>query len=903
MDSAVGVPKEFAEKDREDLTPMMARYVELCDQYDSELLLMHVGDFYKAFGEAAETVARLCELNLATREDSSGEYKMAGLRVESAETHLKTLLDAGFRVALAEQVEDPEMVSGVAERAVTRVITPGTLTEAELLNPVENNFVMSLTLDENPQGEEEYGLAFLDVSTGDFYTTSLTTRRALKDEVSRIGPTEVILGPGLRDETQAETQLLGHLDCAVTDFTDDAFREKPARQKIAEYFGQLTGSSGPASEIRASGALLAFAEYTRGGENDHLEHISVLTRYDPTEYMQLDDVALRGLEIFERRAEQSPSGATLVDVVDESVSALGSRTVRDWLRRPLLSADRIEDRLDAVEELVGDEFTRRTIRDFLTHVYDIERLNSRIVRERADARDIRSLYETLAILPELIEEIAGCDADLLVKLAENMPELQEIRETIDQSIKPDPASELTEGGIIKTGYDEELDELRATVEENETWIENLEATERERTGIDNLRVGHTEVHGYYIEVTNSQLDKVPEDYTRRQTLKQAERFYTPELKEREDEIIAATERANQREYDLFRRIRSEIADQAEALRTVAEELGRLDALASFAEIAAYNDYCRPELGPPGSGIHIEAGRHPVVEQTQESFVPNSTELDRESFLAIITGPNMSGKSTYLRQVALITLLTQAGSFVPANSARIGLTDRIYTRIGASDDITGGQSTFMVEMSEVADILDSATENSLILLDEVGRGTSTADGFALACAVTRFIHNQLEAMTLFATHHHELTQFIDRLPAAENYHFSAEQRPNEVVFHYNIEPGPATASYGIEVAQEAGLPSDVIEDAKTGLLTPDKVDQSLPNRTESNPSSTTVESGGSGAGGSVIDEMSSELQELLKEYEEADVADVIQDLDSVEIQELTPIEALNRLHELQEKLQN
>lgn len=889
MDSAAGVPKELASRERNELTPMIAQYVDLCEEYESELLLFHVGDFYKAFGEAAETVARLCELTLTTREDTSGEYKMAGLRVENAETHLQTLLDAGYRIAIAEQVEDPETVSGVAERAVTHVITPGTLTESELLNPVEPNYVMSLT-QTSSETSVAYGLAFLDVSTGAFHTTSLASVQDLADEVSRVSPVEVILGPEIRVDSSVIDTVLGPVDCEITEHDAGAFQESRVRAKVAEYFGQLQGSTAPVSEVRASGALLDYAEYTRGGIDGSLDHITHLTRYNPAEYMQLDDVALRGLELFDRRAEQSPEGATLIDVLDDCVSALGSRELRDWIRRPLISQSRIETRYDAVEELITREFTRAELRDLLKHVYDIERLSSKISRGRADARDIRSLYQTLVVLPDLRAELAECESELLTSLRDQLPDLAKVRDVIDAAISEDPPAELTDGGIIREGYDTELDELRRTVRENEAWIDGLEETERERTGIDNLRVGHTEVHGYYIEVTNSNLDKVPEDYTRRQTLKNSERFYTPELQEREEEIIAAEQRAHDLEYELFVELREELAEETHKFQSLATHIARLDVLCTFAKHAAYNEYSRPQIASAGSGIQIQGGRHPVVEQTQDSFVPNDTRLDRDSYLAVITGPNMSGKSTYLRQVALITILAQCGSFIPAESARIGITDRIYTRIGASDDITGGQSTFMVEMTEMANILENASEHSLVILDEVGRGTSTADGFALACAITRYIHEQIGAKTLFATHHHELTEFISEFPHARNLHFSAEQEADNVIFHYTIADGAATASYGVNVAKEAGVPDQVIQDARN-LLTAD-------GRHEREVTSHTDTSGPSQDTGSVLTD---ELATLLEEYSEDSIIEAIHELEAVTIADYTPLEALQLLDDLQEKL--
>lgn len=904
MDSALGVPKELAEKDRGELTPMMCQYVDLCGEYDSELLLFHVGDFYKAFGEAGRTVARLCELNLTTREDNSGEYEMAGLRRENAETHLQTLLEAGYRVAIAEQVEEPSQVSGVADRKVTRVITPGTVTENELLESSENNFVMTIareptTRDTPKPGREEsqYGLAFLDVSTGAFYTTTVESINQLGDEVSRISPEELIFAPEMREMEETIDHIDSQIETRTTRYDSSAFDESEARKLIQTYFGQLQGSIMPSAEVRAAGALLAYAEYTRSGENEHLEYITEIERYDPTHYMELDDVALRGLEIFDRRADQSPEGATLVDVVDDSVSALGSRKIHEWLRRPLQTPDQIEDRLNAVEELLKASFTRDTIRDLLSRVYDIERLTSQISRGRADARDLRALHESLGVIPQIETELEEVKSNRLTTIKDELPELNNLIQNIDSAVQEDPATELTKGGIIRTGYDKRLDDLRATVRDNREWIEDLEEREKARTGIDNLRVGHTDVHGYYIEVTESHLDKVPDDYTRRQTLKSAERFYTPELKEREEEIITAERRANELEYKLFCHLRNEIAGKVDTLKRVAEQLAVLDALVTFAEVAAHNQYTRPEIRPAGSGLTIEKGRHPVVEETQEEFVPNDTHLHPERCFAVITGPNMSGKSTYLRQVALITILAQCGSFVPAATAQIGVIDRIFTRIGASDDITGGRSTFMVEMTEVSEILKTATKDSLVLLDEVGRGTSTADGYALARAVTEYLYSTVGATTLFATHHHALTEVVENLQGAFNLHFDAKRTGDGVTFPYEISEGAATASYGVEVARKAGVPDEVLENAIRVLAAENNEDRR--NNDEIRNDGDEIKRDLSQS--ERTNQIDEELLEFIEEYDSQSVITILRTVRNIDINRTPPVEALSQLSELQNTL--
>ncbi len=866
MDPALGPPESMAESD--ELTPMIAQYVELCEQYSDALVLFHVGDFYKTFGDAAETVGRVCELTLITREDSTGEYTAAGIPVDTAESYVDRLLDAGYRVAIAEQVEDPEQVSGVADRAVTRVLTPGTLTEDELLEGDDNTYVAALASDDAGR----HGIAFLDVSTGDFYVTG-GALGAISDEVGRFEPAEAIVEP-----TSDDTVFPG--DTVVSAFDEEAFEADIASEHVAEYFGAPDAHLETPAEVRATGALLAYAEYTRGGEDGHLDYLTHLTRYDVQEYMTLDAVALRSLELFDRRSVHGGPGGALIDVLDETASALGSRRLRDWIRRPLLDRETIEARLDAVEELSRDVRTRETIQEQLRDVYDLERLISRVSRGRANARDLRSLEETLAVVPEIRQVISDPTADVLQSLRDGLDDLGETRDRIERAIQRDPPVEITDGNVIREEYDRELDQLRRTERDGKEWIARLEARERERTGIDTLEVGHNAVHGYYIEVTDSNLDRIPAEYTRRQTLKNAERFYTPALKEREDEILRAEHRADQREYDLFTDVRSAVAAETERVQALAAALARLDAICALAEIAANYDYTRPEIRGLGAGIRIESGRHAVVERTQDSFVPNGIELDRSSSLAVITGPNMSGKSTYMRQIALITILAQIGSFVPAASADIGLVDRVYTRVGASDDIAGGQSTFMVEMTELADILESATANSLVLLDEVGRGTSTADGLALARAITEYLHDEIGAYTLFATHHHELTTAADSLSGLINLHFEVTRTDGDVRFDHDVSPGPATGSYGVDVARMAGVPDSVV-DRSHELIATDESETAEPDALRDR-----------------IDTPSDTTSQL----DDDQLATLVETLASVDIGETTPLDALNTLAELKRTIE-
>ncbi|WP_440764500.1 DNA mismatch repair protein MutS [Natronorubrum sp. DTA7] len=917
MDPALGPPEAMAEK-RDELTPMMAQYHDLCARYDDAIVLFQVGDFYETFCGAAERTARLLEIALTSREDSTGEYPMAGIPIDNAESYVETLLEAGYRVAVADQVEEPGESPGVVERAVTRVVTPGTLTEDELLASDDNNFVAAVARGRGSGAESgdepELALALLDVSTGDFLATSSTSSEAIADEVSRFDPAEAVVGPNAPADLFAER-------CMVTPYDATAFDRERAGETVSRYFRNPDALLASDAEIRACGAALAYAEYVRGGEHEgerdttleddeadgngaerdadanaddpdrnRLEYITHLTRYDPREYLLLDAVAMRSLELFEPRAVEGREEATLVGVLDETACALGGRTLRDWIRRPLLEPDRIEARLDAVEELTADVQTRESLHDRLRNVYDLERLIGRISRERANARDLRSLRDTLAVVPEIREEIADADCTRLQALHENLDPLVDVRELIEDAIVSDPPIEITEGDIIAEGYDDGLDDLRATARDGKQWIDDLEDGERERTGIDSLKVGYNSVHGYYIEVTNPNLESVPEDYQRRQTLKNSERFVTPELKQREDQIVGAEERADEREYELFCAVRREIGEEVERVQQLAEAVATLDALVSLATVAAQYDYCRPEIlerdDRAGLEIDIDGGRHPVVERTQESFVPNDARLTNDQRLAVITGPNMSGKSTYMRQVAQIALLAQVGSFVPAKSARLTPVDRIFTRVGASDDIAGGRSTFMVEMDELATILREADEHSLVLLDEVGRGTSTADGLAIAQAITEHLHDAVGSTALFATHHHPLTELADDLEAAFTLHFEVDQIDGEVVFYHDITPGAATGSYGVEVATAAGVPADVVERSRELV-----VDAASDGSTDDNDGPTDAEA---------TDEAP---RTATATADGGDVpTDVAAELRALDLAHLTPVEALTELDRLKQLLE-
>jgi DNA mismatch repair protein MutS len=902
-DDVTGVPPSLRPV-REELTPMLTQYADVCERHPDALVLFQVGDFYEAFCEAAEATARVCEVTLTKREDSTGEYPMAGIPIDNAASYLDRLLAAGYRVAVADQVEDAEAASGLVDRAVTRVVTPGTVTDDDLLGGGGANYVASVVAGDSLEAGDEcrHAVAAVDVSTGECRVTSGTPAR-VREELDRLAPAELLVGPDAAIDPASLS-----VDPMVTAPDPETLAPAAARECLAAYVASPTAVVESEAELRACGACLAYAEYTQGGDGP-LEYVSRITRYDPREFLRLDAAALGSLELFDSRSHRT--GTALVDVLDRTVSAPGRRRLEAWLRRPLVDHGSIEARHAAVEALVDRSLDREALREALSDVYDLERLVSRVSRGRANARDLRSLGGTLAVVPPvrelLVDEESDGDAavSLLATLRSSLVDLSDVRELVESALVEDPPQEITEGGLVREGFDDELDALRETEREGREWVADLEERERERTGIDSLSVGHNAVHGYYIEVTDPNLEAVPDDYTRRQTLKNAERFYTPELKRREDEILGAADRADSLEYELFCEVRAEVAEATDRIQQVADALASLDALAAFADAAVELDYARPAMHD-GRGIHVEAGRHPVVEREQGSFVPNDTHLGPGE-LAVVTGPNMSGKSTYMRQVALACVLAQAGSFVPADGARLPVVDRVFTRVGASDDIAGGQSTFMREMAELTNILHSATADSLVLLDEVGRGTSTTDGRAIARAAAEFLHDEVCAHTLFATHYHELADLAAEYDRAFTLHFSVERTGDDVAFLHRVEEGAASSSYGIEVAQMAGVPAAVVQRARD-LVAADEADRPQEalggargdvstdpgpaGRTNGEDAAANRSSPSPVAPGWPTGTDSGEGP--------PDHAAVVTDLAAVDIARTTPLEALNRLAALRER---
>jgi DNA mismatch repair protein MutS len=929
-----GPPETMLDRAGE-LTPMLSQYLELCRDHPDAVVLFQVGDFYEAFCEAAEAVARVCEVTLTQREDSTGTYPMAGVPIDNAASYLEALLDADYRVAIADQVEDAEEATGLVDRAVTNVVSPGTVVDDDLLERATATYLAALVVDDSggPDDADDpsAALATLDVSTGECRITAGSADR-IRGELGRLAPAEVVVDP----DTDLDTSTLA-FETMVTERDPAVFAVEAADATLSAYVAEPAAVLDAPIERRAVGGLLSYAEYTQG-DDGALPYVSRVQRYELRQSLRLDATAMRSLELFESR--HPGGGGTLVGTVDRTVSALGRRRLDAWLRRPLVDETRIKRRHDAVAELLGRPIAREAVREHLANVYDLERLAARISQERADARDLRSLRATLAAVPDLRAALDDADSAALRDLHGSLDELADVRDLIDRAIVPDPPQEITEGGVVRDGFDDELDDLRAAEREGREWVSSLEDRERERTGIDSLEVGYTQVHGYYIEVTDPNLDRVPDDYTRRQTLKNAERYYTPELKRREEEILSATERADSLEYETFREVRSRVAAETERLQSLADALARLDTLAAFATVAADADYIRPTMG--AETLRIDAGRHPVVERTESEFVPNGIDF-AEGSIAVITGPNMSGKSTYMRQVALVCLLAQAGSFVPADAAALPVVDRIFTRVGASDDIAGGQSTFMREMAELTDILHDATDESLVLLDEVGRGTSTADGLAIARATTEFIHDEVGATTLFATHYHDLTGLAADLPNAFNRHFRVSRRESErdggdptdsapdsteVTFLHRVADGPSSSSYGVEVAKLAGVPDQVVERAREFVRgsAGDAADSDTPTDTPASPipSPATARdpsgdrrhppdpdagpapSSHSDRGDTPV----ADVEELEPGVHDGDLGDsaptaaerdVLEALRDVEVARTTPLEALNTLENLRRRL--
>lgn len=798
-------------------TPLFRQYEAIKAEYPDCILMFRLGDFYEMFGEDAEIASRVLEIVLTSRDRGGGErIPMCGVPYHAVEGYLQKLVEAGYKVAVCDQVEGRSPGRGVMHREVTRVVTPGTLVEGSLERK-ENHYLVAVS--RHGRGRSLIlGLASLDVSTGDFRATQLVgeeAESALLDELARLEPAECLIPPALEGDPHL-TAFFDGRPGALTLLDERSFRPESGRERLLEHFGvtslEAFGLEEWPAAVAAAGAALQYAQET---QKISLSHVTGVRVYTPEAGLILDRECRRALELVHNLRDGGRRG-TLLEVLDQTVTAMGGRLLRRWILEPLRDRQAIEARLDGVEALVQDPERLYELRTQLDGVHDLERLAGRIAYGTANARDLVALARSLARLPRIWELAASLPGSQEPggTGAVDLDRLELLRETIDAALVDDPPVPVREGSLIRPGYSPEVDRLRDLRAGGKRFIQELEQRERERTGIKSLKVGFNKVFGYYIEVTKPNLNLVPEEYQRRQTLANAERFITPELKEHESQVLGAEERLVELEYELFVQLRDRAAQEVATLQAAARRVARLDALASLAEVARQRGYVRPRITTRGR-IWIEAGRHPVVEAQpgQEAFVPNDCELDDDRRLLIITGPNMAGKSTYLRQVALIVLMAQMGSFVPAKAAEIGLVDRIFTRVGASDDLAGGRSTFMVEMTEAARIARLATQRSLVVVDELGRGTSTYDGLALAQAFAEYLHDRIGCRTLMSTHYHELTALEGRLPAAYNLHVAVREDRGRVVFLRQVRPGGTDRSYGVNVARMAGMPPEIIQRAR------------------------------------------------------------------------------------------
>ena len=857
------------------VTPMRRQYLEIKSQYPDCILMFRMGDFYEMFDEDAEVAARELDITLTARAHSKGGAKipMAGVPYHAVDGYIAKLIEKGFHVAVCDQITEPTG-RGIVEREVTRVMTPGTVLEPALLEDGKPNYLMAIL----PVGDADSGhwtqagIAYVDISTGEFCATQLdgeTVGLAVFEELARIDPREVIVPESWHERGVTLPEGI-HLS-AVQDWT---FEYAGAEQLLCDHFRVTTldgfGLKGQNTAIAAAGGAL---QYLRATQRSSLDQLVSLRSYSTASFMVLDQFTRRNLELVESIRQRKSKGS-LLDILDRSVTSMGARMIRSWLNQPLLDVNRLNARLDAVEALASSDMLREEISSELRQVADIERLTNRIVIDKAGARELLALQDALAVVPRLRELIA--DSASLAAIAERLDPCPDARNLIGAAIADDAPAAFGAIGTIRAGYSQQLDDILGATQEAREWIANLESHERQRTGIASIKVSYNKVFGYYIEVTKAHSDKVPDDYVRKQTLVNAERYITPELKQYETQVLNAEEEILATERELFADICRQIARQREALLKTASAIAYLDAFLSLASVAEREGYVRPQLSEDDV-LHIDAGRHPVVEKLLESasrYVPNDSHFDLAGRIHIITGPNMSGKSTYIRQVALITLMAQIGSFVPADSAEIGIVDRIFARIGAQDEIHAGQSTFMVEMVETARLLSGSSRRSLLILDEIGRGTSTYDGLAIARSVIEYIHNnpRLNCRTLFATHYHELTELPNILPRAINYNVAVAEQGDDIVFLHRVVPGGADQSYGVHVAQLAGIPRAVVERARELLV---QLEQDSGDFSLKLPKSTT--------------------QQL--SFFDAPENPAIAALRSLEIDGLSPLEALTQLYEL------
>ncbi|MEE8637694.1 MAG: DNA mismatch repair protein MutS [Candidatus Margulisiibacteriota bacterium] len=808
-----------------DQSPMVKQYLSIKEKHQDAILFFRLGDFYEMFYQDAEVASRELDLVLTGRGQEENRMPMCGIPFHAADNYVARLIDKGYKVAICEQVEDPKLAKGVVKREVIRIITPGTVIESNLLSDKTNNYLLAITKEKN-----KFGLAYVDASTGEFRVTEVDNREKLLDEVNRINPSEILVSDMLENSWKLGNREV-YSQVSHTTF-QDTYDLEASEEKLKEFFKvNSLDSFGLSSVKTAWGAAAAILDYLKETQKTSLDHINQIRPYHTSQFMFIDASTRRNLELVQTIRDKSFRGS-LLWVIDKTKTSMGSRLLRQWVLQPLLDAKKINQRLEAVEELFGNGMLRAELGQEIKNISDIERAVGRIASASANARDLIALKESLRLLPKLRNLSTKVQSSMLKEL-HGLPDFGDVLDLISRSIADDPPFVLKDGGLIKEGCNSELDEIKKAVREGKDWIAHLEREERKKTGIKSLKVGFTRVFGYYIEVTKANLSQVPNNYIRKQTLVNCERFITPELKEKESLILNADERMKEMEYKVFCEVRSKVAEHTPELQKLAHVLAQIDVLLSLAEVAVEDRYCKPKILNPKSEIrtriNIIESRHPVVEKTLGAyqFVPNKVEMDNEeSRFLLITGPNMAGKSTYMRQIALISLMAQIGSFVPAKEAELCLIDRIFTRIGAMDDIFAGQSTFMMEMTETANILHNATEKSLIVLDEIGRGTSTFDGMSIAAEVADYIHAIIKAKTLFATHYHEITQLADKHPGMKNLNVLVKEEGDHVTFLHKIVEGPADRSYGIQVAKLAGLPKEVVQRAKEVYNTLEMVESDL-----------------------------------------------------------------------------
>ena len=881
-------------EDSRSLSPMMVHYCQTKCAYKDSILFYRLGDFYEMFFEDAKTVSRELELTLTGKDCGLSERApMCGIPYHAAETYVNRLIDKGYKVAICEQVEDPKTAKGIVKREVTRVVTPGTNLNMQELDEGKNNYLMAIVC-----VGDHFGVSTADITTGDCYVTEIDEERKLWDEINKFLPAEIICNDAFLVSGVDVDDLRNRLHISVFALESWYFGDDLCKQTLLEHFKisslEGLGLADYDSGVIAAGSLF---RYLLDTQKNTMEHMNKIIPYTTDRYMVIDSSSRRNLELVETLREKQKRGS-LLWVLDKTKTAMGARMLRSIVEQPLIDADAINERLDAVTELNMQAMLREEIREYLNPVYDLERLVSRISYRSANPRDLLAFKMSLEMIPHIKNLLANFTSPLLVCINEQMDGLEDLYTLLEASITEDPPLAVKEGGIIREGYNEQVDTYRNSKTQGKSWLAQLEAEEKEKTGIRNLKIKYNKVFGYYLEVTNSFKDLVPEYYTRKQTLTNAERYITPKLKELEDMILGAEDKLFALEYDLFCQVREELAAQIPRIQETAKAIAQLDVYASLSVVAQRNNYVRPTVNTKGV-IDIKNGRHPVVEKmiNNDMFIANDTYLDNGSKrVSVITGPNMAGKSTYMRQTALIVLMAQIGSFVPAEKAKIGVVDRIFTRVGASDDLASGQSTFMVEMTEVANILRNATAKSLLILDEIGRGTSTFDGLSIAWAVIEHISNTklLGAKTLFATHYHELTELEGKIPGVNNYCIAVKERGDDIVFLRKIVKGGADKSYGIQVAKLAGVPDSVLDRAK------ELVDELVHTDITSTFKDLAENSRKTKPKAVHYDEVDLEQISLFDTVQDQDI---IEELKNLDITMLTPMDAMNTLYRLQNKLKN